>query len=109
MGKDAQTELPGASARSFRRKTSWCWDLEPRLPITGEVHDVILVDGVWVGSWCLLIAQAGTGQVIAWQWCARESGAAWRALFQQIAPPNVVVTDGGSGIRAALEPVKLFV
>jgi len=36
---------------------------------------------------------------------ARESTAAWTALFEQIPPPLVVVTDGGTGIRAALANV----
>jgi len=101
-GKQSQAEITGGTGRSFRRDTAWCWALEPRLPATGEIHDVVLVDGVWIGSWCLLIAQSSTGQVIAWQWCARESSAAWEALFAQVPAPTVVVTDGGSGIRSAL-------
>lgn len=72
------------------------------MPVTGEVHDAVLVDGIWIGSWCLLIALSDTGHVIAWQWAARESTAAWEALFDQFPPPEVVVTDGGSGIRSAL-------
>jgi len=101
-GKQSQVEALGKGARSFRRSSAWCWDLEPSLPITGEVHDVVLVDGVWIGSWCLLIALSSTNHVLGWQWCARESTAAWEALFQQIPEPLVVVTDGGSGIRSAL-------
>lgn len=101
-GKASQAELGGGTGRSFRHETAWCWQLEPRIPVTGEVHDAILVDGIWIGSWCLLIAQSATGIVIAWQWAARESTAAWEALFDQIPPPTVVVTDGGSGIRSAL-------
>jgi len=102
MGKATQAELGGGTGRSFRHDTAWCWQLEPRMPVTGEVHDAILVDGLWIGSWCLLIAQSDTGHVIAWQWAARESTAAWAALFAQIPPPTVVVTDGGTGIRSAL-------
>lgn len=101
-GKASQAELDGGTGRSFRHDTAWCWQLEPRMPVTGEVHDAVLVDGIWIGSWCLLIAQSATGTVIAWQWAARESTAAWEALFTQIPPPTVVVTDGGSGIRSAL-------
>lgn len=101
-GKASQAELGGGTGRSFRHDTAWCWTLEPRMPVTGEVHDVVLVDGVWIGSWCLLIAQSDTGHVLAWQWAARESTAAWTALFEQVPPPTVVVTDGGSGIRSAL-------
>lgn len=101
-GKHTQADLDGGTGRSFRHQTSWCWQLEPRMPVTGEVHDAVLVDGVWIGSWCLLIALSDTGHVIAWQWAARESTAAWEALFDQVPPPDVVVTDGGSGIRSAL-------
>ena len=72
------------------------------MPVTGEVHDAVLVDGIWIGSWCLLIALSDTGHVIAWQWSSGESTAAWQALFDQVPPPHVVVTDGGSGIRSAL-------
>lgn len=85
-GKASQSELTGDSGRTFRRATAWCWQLEPRMPVTGEVHDAVLVDGVWIGSWCLLIAQSSTGTVIAWQWAARETTAAWEALFAQIPP-----------------------
>lgn len=102
IGKASQAEAGGGTGRSFRHDTAWCWRLEPRMPVTGEVHDAVLVDGVWIGSWCLLIAQSATGTVIAWQWAARESTAAWEALFAQIPAPLVVVTDGGSGIRSAL-------
>lgn len=101
-GKASQAELTGRSARSFRRDTAWCWTLEPRLPVTGEVHDVILVDGIWIESWCLLIAITDTNTIVGWQWAARESAAAWGALFAPIPAPVVVVTDGGSGIRSAL-------
>lgn len=63
---------------------------------------MILVDGVWVGSWCMLIALSSTNHVLGWQWAARESTAAWEALFMQILEPAIIVTDGGSGIRSAL-------
>lgn len=101
-GKSTQAEAGGGTGRSFRDQTAWCWDLQPQMPVTGEVHDAVLVDGIWIGSWCLLIALSDTGHVIAWQWAARESTAAWEALFGQFPPPEVVVTDGGSGIRSAL-------
>ncbi|MFI8594321.1 IS1249 family transposase [Microbacterium sp. NPDC078428] len=102
VGKHTQAEIDGGTGRSFRDQTAWCWDLEPRMPVTGEVHEAVLVDGIWIGTWCLLIALSDTGHVIAWQRAARESTAAWTALFGQVPPPDVVVTDGGSGIRSAL-------
>ena len=66
------------------------------------MHHAVLVDGIWVGSWCLLIALSDTGRVLAWQWCARESSAAWTALLEQVSAPAVLVSDGGSGLPSAL-------
>ena len=37
----------------------------------------------------------------AWQWCDRESTIAYQALFEQIAPPDVLVCDGMKGILKA--------
>lgn len=103
LGKHSQTDQGGPSAaRQFRRNTGWCWDVEPRLGPVTTTHHSILVDGIYIGSWCLLIAVTESLQVLAWQWCARESAAAWGALLTQIPAPVVVVCDGGAGIAAAL-------
>ncbi|MBC9955449.1 IS1249 family transposase [Leucobacter sp. cx-42] len=102
-GKHAQTELPGPSARTFRRGTAWCWDIHPTLGPVTTTHHTILVDGIYIGSWCLLIAVTEDLQVLAWQWCSRESAAAWNALLTQIPAPTVVVCDGGAGIASALK------
>jgi hypothetical protein len=65
-------------------------------------HHQVLVDGIWIGSWCLLIAVTEKLQVLAWQWSARESTAAWTALLERIPAPAVVVCDGGTGIASAV-------
>lgn len=102
-GKHSQTELDGnTTARQFRRQTAWCWEIEPRLGPVTTTHHTILVDGIYIGSWCLLIAVTESLQVLAWQWCARESAAAWGALLTRIPAPTVVVCDGGAGIASAL-------
>lgn len=50
----------------------------------------------------MLIAHNGR-HVIGWQWSDKESKAAWVALFRQFPAPDVVVTDGGAGLRVALD------
>ena len=103
IGKHAQTDAGGPSAaRAFRRGTAWCWDIEPTLGPVETIHHQVLVDGIWIGSWCLLIAVTETLQVLAWQWPARESTAAWTALLERIPAPTVIVCDGGTGIAAAV-------
>lgn len=103
LGKDSQKSAGGGTGRSFRFSTAWCWQIEvPQPAPTGEVHRQIIVDGTYFNGWCVLIAHNGA-HVIGWQWCDKESKAAWVALLQQFPAPDVVVTDGGTGLRAALD------
>lgn len=103
LGKHSQTDTPsGGTGRTFRHRTRWCWELRPRIPVTGELHDVVEIDGFNLRSgWCILTARS-QGRVIASQWCSRESQAAWGALLQRLPAPTVVVCDGGPGMHAAL-------
>lgn len=103
LGKASQAETDGtATGRSFRRRVSWCWDITPVLPVTGEVIDEIQLDGFHLRTgWCLLIASAGTTPV-AFQWAGSENRAAWSALLTQIPAPKVVVSDGAAGLTGAL-------
>ncbi|WP_328821739.1 IS1249 family transposase [Nesterenkonia haasae] len=102
-GKDSQRQADGGTGRSFRARIAWCWDIEvPQPTPTGEVHRQIIVDGTYFQGWCVLIAFTGS-HVIGWQWCDTEKKAAWVQLLKQFPAPDVVVTDGGAGLRAALD------
>lgn len=102
LGKTAQKDLPG-SERSFRRRIAWCWNIPvPQPAVTGEIYRQIIVDGTYFSSWCVLVAHNGR-HVIGWQWCASENKAAWGALIRRFPAPDVVVTDGGHGLRSALD------
>lgn len=94
--------MTASEARSFRRDTAWCWAVEPSLPAPTTTHHEVIVDGVWIGSWCLLIATTKNLDVLAWQWCARESAPAWAALLQRIPAPGIIVCDGGTGLASAV-------
>ena len=90
------------STRNFRKRVDWCWRLAPRIEPDGVVHRTVMADGTYMNGWCLLTAVDGEdGEVLAWQWCARESAAAYKALFEQIAPPDVLICDGMEGIGKA--------
>src|SRR5690625_2172961 len=76
------------SPRSFSRRTDWCWDIGVPHPVTtGEIYRQIIVDGTYFQGWCLLVAHNGR-HVIAWQWCDRESKAAWGALLKRLPAPD---------------------
>ena len=76
--------------------------LAPGIEPDGVVHHTVMADGAYMNGWCLLVAIDGEdGEMLAWQWCDRESAAAYKALFEQIAPPDVLICDGMKGIGKA--------
>ncbi len=93
----------GLAKTSFANKISWCWQVEvPKPPVTGEVYDQVLLDGIYLAyDWRLITATNGK-KIVDWQWCAHENSAAYRALMSRLPAPAVVVTDGGAGVAKAL-------
>ena len=102
LGPSRQFEH-GRSARTFRRRHAWCWNVDPVITVTGEVYDQVQLDGTYLNDgWCLLSAINGDGDVIAIQWTDEEKTASWKALLERIPAPRVVVCDGGPGLASAL-------
>lgn len=92
-----------SSARTFRRDTAWCWRIEVPPPTpAATAPDVVILDGTYFQSWCLLIA-TNSAEVIDWQWCNREKKIAWQQILQRQPAPKMVVIDGGTGLHAALK------
>jgi hypothetical protein len=104
MGKQSQAELKlpsGVTDRMWRTQIGWCWGVAPYLVQTGEMHHVILLDGIRVGSMVCLIARTPT-YVIGWCWVGWESSNTWTRLLEQFPSPTVVVCDGQKGILLAI-------
>lgn len=106
LGKHSQTECAKAvktSARSFRRKTAWCWDKpsQANAILTGEIHHTVIIDGVRIGSTVCLIART-VRHVVAWHWAAYESNENWSTLLGLIPAPKYVVCDGQKGMLLAI-------
>ena len=100
LSKDRQADMPGGG-RTFRRRSAEFWRVWPLPPVTGEVCRVVFVDGIHLGrKACVLIARSEE-HVLGWYVSRSESSSAYRALMARIAPPEVVVTDGGSGFGRA--------
>lgn len=100
LGKASQDEL-GMSARTFRDRTSWCWDVSVPCVLTGERQHAVIVDGIKVGGNVCLIART-TRFVIAWRWTPYESSEHWSELFQLLPPPGYVVCDDQKGLLKAI-------
>lgn len=101
LGKQSQEEL-GISARTWRAQTAWCWDISPKPIISGEIHPILLLDGIRVGGLVCLIARTPQ-YVVAWAWVAYEAGTTWDTLLRQLPPPAVAVCDGQKGILVSIQ------
>ncbi|GAB3179770.1 hypothetical protein GCM10027060_08110 [Nesterenkonia halophila] len=103
LGQYGRQDIGGGTGRSLRFSTAWCWQIEaPRPDPTGEVHRQIIVDGTYFGGWCVLIAPNGA-RGLGRQRCDKEPKAARTALFKRLPAPDIVVPDGGTGLRAAVD------
>ena len=95
------TEL-ATSARTYHRKTAWCWQIQVPPPTpTGQIHNVLILDGTYFQKWCVLIATDGK-HILDWQWTNREKKIAWMQILQRWPAPRMVVIDGGTGLYAAI-------
>ena len=102
LGKQSQIELKSSfTDQTWRNQTAWCWDIIPKPEITGEVYEIILIDGIRVGSMVCLIARTPTA-VIYWLWVFYESSYTWLELLEKLPAPTIVVCDGQKGILLAI-------
>ncbi len=70
--------------------------------VVDEVFRVVYVDGIWIARDCVVLIACSDEHVLSWHLARAETTAAWRSLLSRIAPPDMVVTDGGSGFASAV-------
>lgn len=87
------------SSRTFRRNTAQFWEIWPMHPKVEEHKDIVFVDGIYLGRKACVLICCDETHVLGWYVCRYEHTAAWEALLQRIASPNIVVTDGGTGFK----------
>jgi hypothetical protein len=68
---------------------------------TGEIHRVVYVDGIYLKRDVVVLIARSDTCVLSWYLARSENSAAWAVLMMRIAPPSMVVTDGGSGFAKA--------
>lgn len=103
LGTGSQTELPLAT-RTWREQTAWCWHIAIPLPLTGEVHYCLIIDGIKIGDGVCLIARS-VDYVVAWLWVPHESTEYWSGLLRLLPAPRYVVCDGQKGMLRAIANV----
>jgi hypothetical protein len=72
---------------------------------TGEVHRVVYVDGIYLARNIVVLIARSDEHVLSWYLARSENSQAWAALMMRIAPPAMVVADGGTGFAKARRKV----
>ena len=104
LSKDTQIDMPG-QGRTFRRRALRFWSIWPMPEVVDEVHRVVYVDGIYLTrGLCVLIA-CSDDYVLSWYLARGETSRAWKALLERMAPPDMVVSDGGPGFAKAVAEV----
>ena len=104
LSKDAIADL-GTSRTTFWRKTAWIWRIWPIAPATGELHDVVFLDGIWLRRKAVVLVAVAGGHVVGWHLARSECAGAWAALMMRMPPPKMLVSDGSPGLAKAASAV----
>lgn len=89
----------------FGAGVNGCGKCGPLAPLIDEVHEVVFVDGIHLGRKAVVLIACSEEHVLGWYVARSENSRAWAALMDRIAPPELVVTDGGSGFEKARKNV----
>lgn len=55
VGTASATKLFGSTS-TFHRQSNWCWDVEPRPFITGDIYDYLVIDAKPIkGDTCAIV------------------------------------------------------
>lgn len=105
LGKLSIEEFATCSVDTFRRRAERFWKMWPLPSYTGEIHDVVFVDGIYITRKLVILIACSREHVLTWHLAESECSASWAALLAKAAPPSMVVTDGGSGFAKAVRAI----
>lgn len=91
--------------RTFRRRVGEFWRIWPIASYTGEICDVVFLDGIWIARHIVVLIASTRGHVLAWHLAQSENSEAWAALMLRIPAPTMAVSDGSPGLAKAARAV----
>lgn len=104
MSRKKQSDMSG-SGRTFRRHSARFWKIWALPPLIDEIHKVVYVDGIHLGRKAVVLIACSERYVLGWYLARHEHTQAWVNLLRRIAPPDMVVSDGGQGFQSAVRQI----
>ena len=105
LSRKRQTDITHATDRTFRNRTARFWKYWALPPLIDEIHKVVYVDGFHLGRKAVVLIACSDECVLGWYLARHEHTQAWVNLLRRIAPPDMVVSDGGQGFRNAVKQI----
>lgn len=105
LSRKRQTDITHATDRTFRNRTARFWKHWALPPLIDEIHKVVYVDGFHLGRKAVVLIACSDECVLGWYLARHEHTQAWVNLLRRIAPPDMVVSDGGQGFRNAVKQI----
>lgn len=105
LSRKRQTDITHATDRTFRNRTAGFWKYWALPPLIDEIHKVVYVDGFHLGRKAVVLIACSDECVLGWYLARHEHTQAWVNLLRRIAPPDMVVSDGGQGFRNAVKQI----
>lgn len=103
LSKDAIADLK-TSRSTFWHKTVWAWRIWPIASGSGEIHNVVFLDGIWLRRKAVVLVAVAGGRVVGWHLAQSVCGSAWAALMLCISAPRMAIC-GISPLFAAVREV----
>lgn len=105
LSRKRQTDITHATDRTFRNRTARFWKYWALPSLIDEIHKVVYVDGFHLGRKAVVLIACSDECVLGWYLARHERTQAWVNLLRRIAPPDMVVSDGGQGFRNAVKQI----
>ncbi len=85
--------------------TSEVWKIWPIAAYTGEVRDIVFLDGIWLKRDAVVLIARSKRRILAWHLAQSECAEAWAALMMRIPEPMMAVSDGSPGLSRAAHAI----
>lgn len=105
LSRKRQTDITHATDRTFRNRTARFWKYWALPPLIDEIHKVVYVDGFHLGRKAVVLIACSDECVLDWYLARHEHTQTWVNLLRRIAPPDMVVSDGGQGFRNLVKQI----
>lgn len=87
--------------RTFRCHAERFWKIWPMPSAIDKIRRVVHVDGIWLGKDAVILIACSEEYVLSWHLARAENSISYSTLLSKIAPPEMVVSDGGTGFAKA--------